>query len=107
MPNTKPIGVAYEDQQLDGAVIGKSGGTAGFFGTTPVSKPAALTTQLTSITIADAVGTPDYALSALTTTLPYGLATKEEAVTLLYVIQNVQVRIGELEAKVKALGLIS
>lgn len=107
MPNTKPIGVAYEDQQLDGAVIGKSGGTAGFFGTTPVSKPAALTTQLTSITIADAAGTPDYALSALTTTLPYGLATKEEAVTLLYVIQNVQVRIGELEAKVKALGLIS
>ena len=43
MPNTKPIGVAYEDQQLDGAIVGKSGGTAGFFGTTPVSQQAAIT----------------------------------------------------------------
>ena len=48
MPNTKPIGVAYEDQQLDGAIIGTSGGTAGFFGTTPVSKAAALTAALTT-----------------------------------------------------------
>jgi len=107
MPNTKPIGVAYEDPQLDGAILGKSAGTVGFYGTTPIAKPAALTTQLTSITIADAAGTPDYALSALTTTLPYGLATKEEAVTLLYVIKNLQVRVAELETKVKALGLIS
>lgn len=43
MPNTKPIGVAYEDQQLDGAIVGKAGGTAGFFGTTPVSQQAAIT----------------------------------------------------------------
>ena len=107
MPNTKPIGVAYEDQQLDGTVIGKLGGTVGFYGTTPVAKPAALTAQLTSITIADAAGTPDYALSALTTSSPYGLATAAEAITLLYVIQNLQVRVGELETKIKALGLIS
>jgi len=38
MPNTKPIGVAYEDQQLDGAVIGASGGTVGFYGYTPVAQ---------------------------------------------------------------------
>ena len=43
MPNTKSIGVAYEDQQLDGAIVGKSGGTAGFFGTTPITQPAAIT----------------------------------------------------------------
>ena len=43
MPNTKSIGVAYEDQQLDGAVMGKAGGTAGFFGVTPVAQPAAIT----------------------------------------------------------------
>ena len=43
MPNTKPIGVAYEDQQLDNAIMGKSGGTAGFFGTTPITQPAAIT----------------------------------------------------------------
>ena len=43
MPNTKSIGVAYEDQQLDGAVMGKAGGTAGFYGTTPVVQAAAIT----------------------------------------------------------------
>ena len=41
--NTKPIGVAYEDQQLDGAVMGKTGGTAGFYGTTPIVPAAAIT----------------------------------------------------------------
>ena len=43
MPNTKPIGVAYEDQQLNGAVMGAVGGTAGFYGTTPVTQAAAIT----------------------------------------------------------------
>jgi hypothetical protein len=38
MPNTKPIGVAYEDQQLDGAIVGAAGGTVGFYGTTPVTQ---------------------------------------------------------------------
>jgi len=38
MPNTKPIGVAYEDQQLDGAIVGLAGGTVGFYGTTPVTQ---------------------------------------------------------------------
>lgn len=38
MPNTKSIGVAYEDQQLDGAIMGKSGGTVGFYGKTPVTQ---------------------------------------------------------------------
>lgn len=40
MPNTKAIGVAYEDQQLDGAIMGKSGGTVGFYGKTPVTQRA-------------------------------------------------------------------
>lgn len=41
--NTKSIGVAYEDQQLDGAIMGKAGGTAGFYGVTPVTQAAAIT----------------------------------------------------------------
>ena len=41
--NTKSIGVAFEDQQLDGAIMGKSGGTAGFYGTTPIVQAAAIT----------------------------------------------------------------
>ena len=107
MGNTKAVGVAFSDPELDGATVGATGGTAGFFGETPVVKAAALTTQLTSVTIADAAGTPDYALSALTTSSPYGLATKEEAVTLLYVIQNLQVRMAEAESRLKAYGLMT
>lgn len=67
---------------------------------------AALTAQLTTITIADAAGTPDYALSALTTTAPYGLATAAEAITLLYVIKNLQTRMAEMEARMEAAGLV-
>jgi hypothetical protein len=67
---------------------------------------AALTTQLTAITIADAAGTPDYAFQALTTTLPYGLATAAEAITFMYVVQNLQVRMAEIEARMEALGLV-
>jgi hypothetical protein len=43
MPNTKSIGVAYEDQQLDAAVMGKSGGTASFYGLAPIAQAAAIT----------------------------------------------------------------
>lgn len=67
---------------------------------------AALTTQLATITIADAAGTPDYALQALTTTSPYGLATAAEAISLLYVIQNLQVRLAEVEARLEVAGIV-
>lgn len=106
MPNTKPIGVAYEDQQLDGAIVGKSGGTAGFFGTTPVSKAAGLTTALTTIT-ASAPGTPDYAIQNLTATSPYGFVTADEGQSVLKVIANLQTRVGELEARLQAYGLLA
>ena len=106
MPNTKPIGVAYEDQQLDGAIIGTSGGTAGFFGTTPVSKASGLTTALTTIT-ATAPGTPDYAIANLTTTTPYGFASSDEGQTVLKVIANLQTRVAELESRLQAYGLLA
>ena len=106
MPNTKPIGVAYEDQQLDGAVMGKSGGTAGFFGTTPVSKASGLTTALTTIT-ATAPGTPDYAIANLTATSPYGFVSADEGQTVLKVIANLQTRVGELESRLQAYGLLA
>ena len=96
MPNNKSIGVAYEDPQLDAAIIGKSGGTAGFFGTTPVAKGAALTTALTSIT-ATAPGTPDYAIANLTSTTPFGFASADEGQTVLTVIANLQARVNQLE----------
>jgi hypothetical protein len=104
--NTKPIGVAYEDQQLDGAVMGKSGGTAGFFGSTPTTKPAANTAALTTIT-STAPGTPDYAIQDLTSTTPFGFATKDEGNSVLSVIANLQARVTQLETKLQALGLLS
>jgi hypothetical protein len=53
MPNTKPIGVAYEDQQLDGAVIGTASGTVGFYGKTPIVQGAAVTALVTTPTATD------------------------------------------------------
>lgn len=70
MPNTKSIGVAYEDQQLDGAIMGKSGGTAGFFGVTATNQPAAITTAtLPTLTTSNISGLTTTQISALNTTL--------------------------------------
>lgn len=41
MPNTKAVGVAFSDPELDGAVLGSTGGTVGFYGKTPVTQRAA------------------------------------------------------------------
>jgi hypothetical protein len=43
MPNTIAVGVAFEDAQLNGAIMGKTGGTAGFYGTTPITQASAIT----------------------------------------------------------------
>lgn len=66
----------------------------------PVGVGALPVAALTTVTIADAAGTPDYALSALTTSSPYGLATAAEAITLLYVIKNLQERVLALESRI-------
>ena len=94
-------------QDPDGTTFGKDGGKVGFYGTAPVVQGAALTAQLTSITIADAAGTPDYALQAVINTNAYGFASAAEAITFLYVVQNLQVRVAQLEARIEATGLIA
>jgi hypothetical protein len=66
----------------------------------------ALTAQLTTITPADAAGTPDYAIAAVTNSTPFGFSNAAEAITLLYVIQNLQVRLAEVEARLEAAGLV-
>ena len=97
MPNEKPIGVAYEDQFLNGATIAN-----------PVysAKGAALTTQLTTIT-STAPGTADYAIQDLTQSTPFGFVTKDEGNSVLAVIANLQARVAQLESRLQALGLIS
>ena len=105
MPTTKAVGVAFSDPELDGAVIGVAGGTVGFFGTTPVSEGAALTTQLTSIT-STAPSTADFAIQDLTSTTPFGFVTKNEGNTVLAVIANLQTRVAQLELRFQAYGLL-
>lgn len=97
MANSKPIGVAYEDQYLDGATIANPVYTA---------KGAALTAQLTSIT-STAPGTPDYAIQDLVNTSAFGFVTKDEGNTVLSVIANLQTRVAQLESRLQALGLIA
>ena len=97
MPNTKPVGVAYEDPYLDGPTI-----------VNPVysAKGAGLTAQLTTIT-STAPGTPDYAIQDLTSTTPFGFVTKDEGNSVLSVIANLQTRVAQLESRLQALALIS
>lgn len=73
--------------------------------TTP-DQPAALTAQLTTITPADAAGTPDYAIAAITNSTAYGFASAQEAITVLYVIRNLQVRLAEVEAILEGLNAV-
>ncbi len=76
----------------------------GFFNQTPTTQPTALTTQLTTLTYT--APTPDYAIQNLSLT-GYGFVTADEGNTVLSVIKNLQDRVGELETKLKALGLIA
>ena len=64
---------------------------------TTSARAAAMTTQLTTITPADAAGTPDYAIAAVTSTTPFGFSNAAELITVLYVIKNLQVRMLEVE----------
>ena len=91
MPNTKPIGVAYADQLLDGARF--------------VPEVAANTTALTDITFT-APGSPDYAIQDLTNSSPFGFVTKDEGNTVLSVVKNLQDRVSELESKLQTYGML-
>lgn len=96
------------DGGSDGVKLGQSAtDLVGLYGATPVAKPAALTTALTTITIADAAGTPDYAIAAVTASSPYGFSNAAEAITLLYIIKNLQTRMGELESRLQTLGALA
>lgn len=70
-------------------------------------QPAALTTQLTTITPADAEGTPDYAIQAITNSTAYGFVNAQECITLLYVVKNLQVRVAEMEVILEGLNAVA
>lgn len=56
---------------------------------------------LTTITPADAAGTPDYAIQAVINSSAYGFASAQELITFIYVVQNLQQRVLDLEARLK------
>jgi hypothetical protein len=90
----------------DGTQLGQSASDLiGFHGATPSDQRAALTAQLTTITPADAEGTPDYAIAAVINSSAYGFASAQEAITVLYVIKNLQTRLAEVEALLEEKGL--
>ena len=68
---------------------------------------AALTAQLTTLTLANAEGTPDYAVQAVINTNAWGLASEQELITLLYVVKNLQVRLAEVEARLEAAAVVT
>ena len=67
----------------------------------PVGVGALEVAPLTTVTIADAAGTPDYALQAVINSSAYGFASAAEAISTLYVIKNLQQRVLDLEARLK------
>jgi len=71
-----------------------------------LAKAAAPTTALTTITCSDP-GTPDYDITNLTQTTPYGFASADEGQTVLTVIKNLQTRLAELESKLQTMGLLA
>lgn len=77
-----------------------------YFGGLGVSQGAALTAGLTAITHT-APGTPDYALQNLVQNTGFGFATADEGNTALSVLLNLQTKVGEIEARLEALGLIA
>lgn len=93
--------------KTNGVVVGQSGGKVALFGETPVAQQAATTAALTTITPADAAGTPDYAIAAVTNSTAYGFASAQEAITVLYVIKNLQTRVAELETALENVGIIA
>lgn len=103
MANEDHIGVGSPD----GAIVGREGATLGFYGEAGAAQGAALTAQLTTITIADAAGTPDYALQAVINSSAWGFASQQEAISFLYVVQNLQTRLAEVEARLEAVKLIA
>lgn len=100
-------GTYVGDGSPEGEVLGRDDGKIAFYGGTPVVQGAALTAQLTTITPADAEGTPDYAIAAITASTPYGFASAQEAITVLYVIKNLQTRLAEVEARLESVSLIA
>lgn len=93
------------DDRSDGSTVGKDANSLVGFHGSACAQAAAMTTQLTTLTPADAEGTPDYSTASITSSSPFGFASAQEAITVLYVIKNLQVRLAEVEAMLEEKGI--
>lgn len=66
---------------------------------------AALTAAKPNITIADAEGSADNAIAAVINSSAYGFSNAAELITVLYKIQNLVTRVGEIEVILQNAGL--
>jgi hypothetical protein len=104
----RSIWSVWDTAEREGIRI-EASGTApmvGFLGAAAVVRPTALTVALTTITCS-APGTPDYAIADLVQNTGYGFVSADEGQSALKVIANLQTRVGELESKLQALGLLT
>lgn len=90
-----------------GSIIGKTAANkVGFFGKAPVVQPTALTAAETTVTFVNE-NVPDFALSSLTAAAPVGFASLDEAQGFVEMCVNMQLRMGQLETKLVALGILA
>lgn len=102
------MGADYLDKKTDsGTILGQtSASLIGFWGTTPVNQPDALTAQSTTLTFTAAT-TADYAIQVPITASSYGFPSTDEAQSILVVVKNLQVRLAEIEVDLEECGLIA
>lgn len=72
-----------------------------------IATGAALTAAKPAFTIADAEGTPDEAISAVINSSAFGFAEADELITFIYKVQNLHVRVGEIEARLEAAKIVA
>jgi len=77
----------------------------GFYGTTKVVQPAALTAQLVTITHTEPAA-EDYDFGVVTTTSGAGFSSVNEANSLLKVVANLQIRLKQIENVLENNGLV-
>lgn len=92
----------------DGAVVGKTPTSkVGFWGKAPVVQQTILgTAAVATATKADA-DSNDTTWAAMTNSTPWGFANQADAQGVLQVIINLQVRLADLEAKLKTIGIVA
>lgn len=91
--------------QLVGLISVDIGGTLTWrtIGSFPTA--ASLTAAKPNITIADAEGSADNAIAAVINSSAYGFSNAAELITVLYKIQNLVTRVGEIETILVGAGL--